>query len=407
MLIFSQEICHFLDGSHVKTVEQDRLSQHNMPTQAQLRDDLRVQKEVFELTLELIALKQEIDDAEQEREKIEELLQPHKNRLRILVRRYRPMKMFFESQGEHDNVELVVSRIKRMESGVEEIDQLINAKNEMMEQLRSVRDGIVRTIIRRTQVRSIKKHDQLELDGQSLITESMVLPDSLDTFEDQAAEIEDEMEAVAVEQSHYTRSECDGAVTSTSEDARRHERIELIKRLGHLKLRRTDLEKHANTGAWVAEETEALTRQINRLGDEIAIRGTPCIEGNIIFQDNYEDRHNAAKSVSQDSLRSAMDEVSDRVAGPRHVIKNTYAGPGLFNGVVDIEVPGNNLLCGEDRFGTEAERARRIQRSINRVALWVSQLEDNSGLHKAMRVGHTASKGKQHRKVLQLGREAG
>ncbi len=364
-------ISRFFHVGHKKTVGQGRSRQQRISLSTQPKNDSRVQRDVFELAVELAALKQEIDGADQERETLERLLLPHKKRLQILLERYQPMRGFFESRDEQDNVELVVSRIERMESGVEEIDLRINAKRETIERLRNAHDGIIRQIMKRTQMRV---NNMLEWDEQSLIDEAMVLPESLDIFEDQAVEIEDDMQA---EQPSQDYGDCGDAVSFTSEDAEEQETIELMKRLGSLKQQRTELREEPTNGALVAGEIQALTEQINQLGDEIAIRGAPCVEGSIIFQDAHDKVEVADEQMSHIDPEHNMDDLSDVAIGAAHKATREYEGPGLFDGVSGIEEPGNDFLSDDERFETEAEKEERLQRLIQRVETWVVQLESS------------------------------
>ncbi|KAK5081117.1 hypothetical protein LTR24_008282 [Lithohypha guttulata] len=375
MAVFSQAIRRFLYGGHDEPVERKPYDRYKSLSSSQLKDDARLQKDVFMLTIELLALKQDIDDAEEERERIGGVLLPHRKRLQVLVERYQHMKTFFVSQDEEDNVELAVARINRLESGIEEIDQRLSTSAEAISQLRSVHDGIIRKMMKRTKMRSVRGRRPSGLDDQPLITERMIRRNSLEVIENQAAEVEDYIETEATEQLLNDGEDNDDARSFTSEDAERQEKVELMKRLGQLKSQRTDLEEDPTAATFAADAIQTLTRQINDLGDEIAIRGTPCVEGSIIFQDEFDDCDSHAEQVSAVHIQDDVNNASDVAAGPSQEAILECAGPGLFNGVLDIEAPENMSQSGDEKIETDAKKAERMQRMIKRVAVWASQLE--------------------------------
>ncbi|KAK5945336.1 hypothetical protein PMZ80_002540 [Knufia obscura] len=387
MTIIWQAICKHLRVDHEENVERGSSGQHAGTPQSDINGDLRLHKDVFDLTLELIALKQEIDAAEDERRRVEEYLLPHKTRLLDLLERHQPLRTYLESHVEQENVELIATRIERMETGIEEIEREIDAKHEATERLRSVHDGIIRKIMRRTaSLRLACVHSSAETSAQSLITETMVLAESLDTFEEQAAELEDEIMAQVAQQTYQDHTDNDDAVSFTSEDFDAKERIELMKTLGHLQCRRSELEEDPSASASAAEELALLTRQINDVGDQIAIRGAPCVEGSLIFineylQNEYEGGDDTAQHIYQASLGQDMNDVSDQATGPAHKATKEYAGPGLFDGVVGIEAPDDDSLSEEERFLTEAERIERFEKSVNKVKGWLNQLACAGKLH--------------------------
>lgn len=88
MAAFSQAIRRFLYGGHDQPVEHKPQDPCETTCVAQPKDDPKVQKDVFKLTLELLAPKQDIDDTEKEREQVGEVLLPHKKRLQIFVERH-------------------------------------------------------------------------------------------------------------------------------------------------------------------------------------------------------------------------------------------------------------------------------------------------------------------------------
>ena len=374
MAALTRAIRNFLHAHHDAPVSREAIGMHEGTPTSQNKNDPRLHMDVFELTLEMIALKQEIDSAELEQKKFRGILLPHRKRMQILVERYQALKIFFESQCQEENVKLVVSRIERMELGIQEIDGLLNAKTEAIDRLSSVHDSIVRTIMKRAQIRSFHMVDLVDLNEESLITEAMVLPDSLDTFENQAGEIEDDMKAEAADQRLYQCSESGYALPFTSEDEEDHERIDLMKRLGSLKWRRTELEERLPDHASLAGKIQALSREINELGDEIAIRGAPCVEGSIIFHDGCGNAVETTGQISEVQADQDMEDLAGSVINQSHKEIREYEGPGLFDGVTDIETPVNDPLSNSEMLETETEQRERVQRATKRAELWVSQL---------------------------------
>jgi len=376
MAVFSHALRRFLFGGHEPF--EHKPHDHDGPASAsQLQHDARVHKDVFLLTLELLALKQDIEDAEQEQHQVGEVLLPHKRRLQVLIERYQHMKTFFESRNEEDNLELVVARIKRMESGIEEIDQQMGSSAEAIEKLRSVHDGIVRKIMRTAQIRSVRRTRPSESGNRSLITERMMRRDDIQKYEKQAAEIEEDMEAEASERFPPDSDDSGDALSFTSENAEEQERIELQIMLGRLRTQRAELEHHPGSSA--AGEIDALTHQIIDLGDEIAIRGTPCVKGSLIFKDDFDaSKDNGERMVV--NVSEDVNSVSDLAAGPPQEVCKELTGPGLFDGVVDIEVPENRGGSDDETTEMESKKAERMKRAMKRVATWVSQLEaDDKG----------------------------
>ncbi|KAK5950752.1 hypothetical protein OHC33_008135 [Knufia fluminis] len=384
MTIIWQAICKSLGIDHDITAKQEPLEDQ---PQSRISCDPRLHKDVFDLAIELIALKQEIDAAKGEQTRVEEYLLPHKTRFLVLLARYRSIRTYFQSLDDEVNLELVVSRIERMETGIEEIEREILAKEEAIERLKSVYDAIIRRIMKRTQLRPGRTHSRAGITEHSVVTETMVLSESLDTFEDQAMEIEDEMLAEAPEQCYQDRDEIDDttdhddAISFTSEDFEAKERVELFKELGQLKFQRSELKEDPTIEASAAEEIEALTKQINDLGDEIAIRGAPCIEGSIVWQNDYINEGETAQDVPQSPLEQDVDNVSGAAIAATHKATKEYTGPGLFDGVVDIEAPDDDSLSEEERFLTEAERIERFEKSVNKVKGWLNQLACAGKLH--------------------------
>ena len=377
MAAFSYAMSRFLYGGHDQPDELKPQDLYDTPCVAQPKDDPKMQKDVFKLTLELLALKQDIDDAEKAREQVGEVLLPHKKRLQILVERHQHIKTFFEVQDQQDNVQLVVARIEQFESGIEEVHRRMNASAEAVDGLRSVHDGIVRRLMGMTQIGLTRKRKLSELDDLSLITERMIRPETVDAFEDQAAEVEGHMETEAAEQlfDRDDSDDCNDAFSFTSEDAEEQDRIELMERLGRLKFQRTTIKEELTARASAAEEIQALTRQINDLGDEIAIRGAPCVEGSIIFQDEFIGDENTTRDISRVHLREDINNVSDMAVGPSHETTKECASPGLFSDVPSIEAPEQMSQSDDGRFEPEAKKAERLQRARDRVTVWVNQLE--------------------------------
>lgn len=67
--------------------------------------------------------------------------------------------------------------------------------------------------------------------------------------------------------------------------------------------------------------------------------------------------------------------------GPLHETTKECADPGLFNDVLDIEAPEQMSHSDDERIETEAKKAERMQRAMDRMAVWVNQLEVDDERH--------------------------